>query len=67
MNDRRTKRPIDADTARPRPAPAEKPKAATDWAIPVCLGEFGFEEARAFCPLWEATWSQDVRGRPGKK
>jgi hypothetical protein len=47
--------------------PRSRPPAAADPPIPVCLGEFGFDEARDFCPLWEATWSQDSRAKAEKK
>ena len=47
--------------------PREEPPAGRDRAIPVCLGEFGVDEAREFRPLWETTWSQDARGKAVKK
>jgi len=49
-----------------RPSGDETP-VPTGLTIPVCLGEFDMDEAREFCPLWEATWSQDARGKDGKK
>jgi hypothetical protein len=42
-------------------------KEADDVRVPVCLGEFGLEQARAFRALWEATWSHDARSRTKKK
>jgi hypothetical protein len=47
--------------------PREKAVAPADLTIPVCLGEFGVDEARDLRPLWEATWSQDARSRSGGK
>ncbi len=47
--------------------PAEKLPETAAPTIPVCLGDFGIGEAEAFRPLWEATWSQDVRGKSTKK
>lgn len=34
-----------------------------DISLPVCCGEFGLKQAAGFRDLWEATWSQDRRGR----
>jgi len=34
-----------------------------DVYLPVCCGEFGLEQAAGLRALWEATWSQDRRGR----
>ncbi|MBN1883399.1 MAG: hypothetical protein JW885_14625 [Deltaproteobacteria bacterium] len=34
-----------------------------DVYLPVCCGEFGLRQAASFRELWEATWSQDRRGR----
>jgi hypothetical protein len=34
-----------------------------DIYLPVCCGEFGVRQAAGFRDLWEATWSQDRRGR----
>jgi hypothetical protein len=55
------------DTAEVGRSPREKTPAAADPAIPVCLGEFGIDEAQSFRPLWEVTWSQDARSRTGKE
>lgn len=48
-------------------APGEKVVERADLTIPVCLGEFGVDEARDLRALWEATWSQDARSRTGGK
>jgi hypothetical protein len=45
----------------------DKPAPDDDVRIPVCMGEFGVEQARAFRALWEATWSHDARTRTKKK
>ncbi|MBN2224394.1 MAG: hypothetical protein JW765_06930 [Deltaproteobacteria bacterium] len=68
MKDRGTgKREIKEKAAEAaRPPRGKSPKSA-DTVIPVCLGEFGIDEAQNFSPLWEATWSQDVRGKVIKK
>ena len=34
-----------------------------DIYLPVCCGEFGLRQAAGLRELWEATWSQDRRGR----
>jgi len=34
-----------------------------DIYLPVCCGEFGLRQAADLRDLWEATWSQDRRGR----
>lgn len=32
-----------------------------DFVLPVCCGNFSFEDAIRIRPLWEETWSQDER------
>jgi hypothetical protein len=41
---------------------ADEPNEPADVVIPVCLGEFGVDEARGFRRLWESIWGQDRRG-----
>jgi hypothetical protein len=55
------------ETADLRRSAGEKAPAAGDPVIAVCFGEFGPGEAESLCPLWEATWSQDARGKAAKK
>ena len=39
------------------------PGTDDDTYLPVCCGEFGLRQAADLRELWEATWSQDRRGR----
>ena len=39
------------------------PGTDDDIYLPVCCGEFGLRQAADLRELWEATWSQDRRGR----
>jgi hypothetical protein len=61
------KRAKKEDAAEAGRLPREKSQKDADPMIPVCLGEFGIDEAENFRPLWEATWSQDARSRTKKK
>jgi hypothetical protein len=45
-------------------ASGHSPETDTDDIyLPVCCGEFGLRQAADLRDLWEATWSQDRRGR----
>lgn len=44
----------------------DDPGEPADIVIPVCLGEFGLDEAKGFRRLWESIWPQDRRGKKEK-
>ena len=48
-------------------AKPDAPGKPVDIVIPVCLGEFGLDEAKGFRRLWESIWPQDRRGKKEKK
>jgi hypothetical protein len=61
------KREKTGDVARSERPGRQEPPASQNLSIPFCFGEFVPDEVGAFCPLWEATWSQDARGKAAKK
>ena len=68
MRDRKPGNPAKGrGTVRAGRPPRGEPPAGRDRTIPVCLGEFGVDEARDFRQLWETIWSQDARGKAVKK
>ncbi len=68
MRDHKPGNPVKGgDSVRTGRPPYEKPLVPGDPPVPVCLGEFGLDEARDFRPLWETTWSQDARGKAVRK